>query len=100
MANLQDRLPENILGRFYVDSSCIDCNLCREAAPGFFRRHDEIETSIVYRQPVTPEEIDLAEDALFGCPTDSIGNDGLKAPGDIIPPQQLGNSPCPPAKLK
>ncbi len=78
MANLKDRLPENIRGRFYVDSTCIDCHLCHEAAPGFFRRQDDLGTSIVYRQPVTPEEIDLAEEALSGCPADSIGNDGPK----------------------
>ncbi|MEW6304288.1 MAG: ferredoxin [Verrucomicrobiota bacterium] len=29
----------------------------------------------MYRQPVSPEEIALAEEAR-NCPTDSIGNDG------------------------
>jgi ferredoxin len=32
----------------------------------------------VYRQPVTLEEIALAEEALAICPTDTIGNDGDK----------------------
>ena len=89
MANLQDRLPENIRGRFYVDSSCIDCDLCRETAPGFFRSQDDIGSSVVYRQPVTPEEIELAEEALSGCPADSIGNDGP----DIIEENAQNNPP-------
>lgn len=75
MANLTERKTENIAGRFYVDTSCIDCDLCRETAPDFFRRDDDSGQSIVYRQPETPELIALAEQALDGCPTSSIGND-------------------------
>ena len=77
MANPNDRLPQNVPGRYYVDSSCIDCDLCRSTAPNVFKRDDEIGSSIVYRQPVTQEEVDLAEDARTGCPTESIGNDGM-----------------------
>ena len=42
MPNVEDRLPQNVSGRFYVDSTCIDCDLCRGNAPDFFRRDDEI----------------------------------------------------------
>jgi ferredoxin len=76
MATTTERLPQNIVGRYYVDSSCIDCDLCRNTAPAFFKRDDEIGFSIVHRQPVTPEELALAEEAREGCPTESIGNDG------------------------
>lgn len=79
MASTIERLPQNIVGRYYVDSSCIDCDLCRTTAPAFFTRDDEIGFSIVYRQPVTPEELALAEEARDGCPTESIGNDGDSA---------------------
>ena len=79
MASTIERLPQNIVGRYYVDSSCIDCDLCRTTAPAFFTRDDEIGFSIVYRQPVTPEELALAEEAREGCPTESIGNDGEPA---------------------
>jgi ferredoxin len=75
MANRNDRLAENVPGAFYVDSSCIDCDKCRGEAPQFFRREDEIGFSIVYRQPITPEEINQAEEARLGCPTESIGKD-------------------------
>ena len=64
---------------YYVDSSCIDCDMCRSNAPDFFRRDDEIGMSLVYRQPATPAEIAEADSALEGCPTESIGK------GIIVP---------------
>ena len=76
MANTTERLPQNIAGRYYVDASCIDCDLCRSTAPDFFTRDDDTGFSIVHRQPITPEELALAEEAREGCPTESIGNDG------------------------
>lgn len=75
MAQLTDRKTENIAGRFYVDTTCIDCDLCRGTAPAFYRRDDDTGQSIIYRQPETPEEIDLALEALHECPTESIGDD-------------------------
>ena len=77
MANRNERLPENVPGAYYVDSTCIDCDMCRGNAPQFFRRDDEIGVSIVYKQPVTPEELKEAQEALEDCPTLSIGNDGI-----------------------
>ena len=79
MANHAERLPQNIPGRYYVDANCIDCDLCRATAPGVFARDDEIGFSIVQRQPLTPEEIALAEEAREGCPGEAIGNDGEAA---------------------
>ena len=79
MADKTIRLPQNVPGRYYVDESCIDCDMCRETAPQFFKRDDEIGMSFVYRQPVTAEELTLAEEAKKSCPTDSIGNDGIGA---------------------
>ena len=76
MASTSERLPQNALGRYYVDASCIDCDLCRNTAPEFFKRDDEIGFSVVHRQPVTAEELALAEEAREGCPSESIGNDG------------------------
>jgi len=76
MAEKINRIPQNVAGAYYVDSTCIDCDMCRSTAPNLFQREDEIGLSIVYRQPATSEEIDLAEEAKEGCPTGSIGNDG------------------------
>jgi ferredoxin len=76
MAEKTNRLVQNLPGAFYVDSSCVDCDLCRNTAPDFFKRDEDTGFSFVYRQPVTQEERGLAEEAKQGCPTESIGNDG------------------------
>lgn len=76
MADPQQRTPENVPGAYYVDDSCIDCDLCRSIAPETFRRVDAGGYTAVWRQPATPEEKALAEEAREGCPTDTIGNDG------------------------
>ena len=76
MPEITDRKPENIIGRFYVDSSCIDCDMCRGNAPDFFRRDTATGQSVGYRQPASPEGIALAQEALEGCPPHSIGDDG------------------------
>jgi len=76
MPNRNEKNLGNVPGPFYVDDTCIDCDLCRETAPGSFRRNDEIGLSIVFRQPVTAEELTQAHDALADCPTESIGCDG------------------------
>ena len=71
MANKTDKWTENIGGKFYVDQQCIDCDLCRETAPGFFTRHDEGGYSFVHKQPTTEEEIALCMEALEGCPVEA-----------------------------
>ncbi len=80
MAEKTERLPQNAAGAYYVDSSCIDCDMCRSTAPSVFRRDENIGLSTVHRQPVTPGEVALAEEARTGCPSESIGNDGLAQP--------------------
>ena len=76
MANRNDKTPENVPGAYYVDATCIDCDLCRNVAPQFLTRQDEGGYTYVHRQPSSQEEIALAEEGLRACPTDSIGNDG------------------------
>ncbi len=71
MANLQQRLPENVPGDFFVDSTCIDCDTCSQLAPNIFRDHGD--QCSVYRQPETTEETKLALMSLVACPTGSIG---------------------------
>ena len=71
MANLQLRLPENVPGDFFVDSTCIDCDTCSQLAPSVFRDHGE--QCSVFRQPANDDEIKLAMMALVACPTGSIG---------------------------
>jgi ferredoxin len=79
MADPANKLPENVPGRFYVDDQCIDCDACRETASEFFRRNEDKGYSYVYRQPKTPEEEALCQEAKEGCPVEAIGDDGAAA---------------------
>ena len=72
MARIDERLPENAEGEFYVDASCIDCATCRLVAPTVFGSLDR-DLSYVRRQPATDEERTRALMALVACPTASIG---------------------------
>jgi glyoxylase-like metal-dependent hydrolase (beta-lactamase superfamily II)/ferredoxin len=73
MARLEDRLPDNVPGDYFVDTSCIDCDTCRFVAPAVFSRSAAHEQSVVHRQPRAPEERRRAAMALVACPTSSIG---------------------------
>jgi ferredoxin len=76
MADKSDKRPDNAAGKFYVDSQCIDCDLCRETAPKFFTRNDDGGYSYVFSQPSAQEDVDKCMEALEGCPVDAIGKDG------------------------
>jgi ferredoxin len=76
VADPSDRVPENITGTFYVDSNCIDCDVCRDTAPDNFKRSDEHQYSFVFKQPVTEQELAECEEAMTACPVEAIGNDG------------------------
>ena len=76
MADVANRYPENVPGKFYVDNQCIDCDLCRETAPANFSRNENGGYSFVKQQPSTPEEEAQCVTAMEGCPVTAIGNDG------------------------
>ena len=76
MADREDKNPENVDGKFYVDSMCIDCDLCRETAPDFFTRNEDGGYSFVHAQPRSEEGVALCMEALEGCPVEAIGEDG------------------------
>ena len=80
MAERADKWPENAAGKFYVDEQCIDCDLCRETAPDYFRRSDEGGYSYVFQQPTGDKDIAQCQEALEGCPVDAIGEDGELPP--------------------
>ena len=71
MANLSARLPDNVPGEFYVDSTCIDCDTCRRVAPAVFEEGDG--HSFVRAQPEKSADWRRALMALVACPTASIG---------------------------
>ena len=65
MADIDEKTPLNVPGKFYVDSSCID-----------FGRDDDEGVSYVKKQPDNDEELSACEEALEGCPVEAIGDDG------------------------
>ena len=76
MADFRHRIPQNVPGKFYIDDTCIYCDLCRELVPSVFRYEREWGWASVFHQPASPEELRLALDAAGCCPTNSIGTDG------------------------
>lgn len=76
MAEIENKHSENASGAYYVDDQCIDCDLCRETAPSNFAREDDGGYSVVSKQPVTQEEIDMVKEAMLSCPSEAIGDDG------------------------
>ena len=73
MADEAMKYPDNVPGPFYVDDQCIDCDLCRDAAPANFTRNDGDGHSYVFKQPENDEEVNLCKEALEGCPVEAIG---------------------------
>ena len=76
MASRKDRVAENVAGRFYVDSQCIDCDVCRVTAPLNFQRNEAKGYSYVFRQPENAEENAQCQEAMDSCPVEAIGADG------------------------
>ena len=82
MADRALRVLENVDGPFFVDSTCIDCDTCRQLAPATFA--DQGEYSYVRRQPRSPEEQRAALRALVTCPVGSIGAADKQAAGRAV----------------
>lgn len=76
MADPSDKVADNVPGVYYVDTACIDCDVCRDTAPDNFTRNDDGGYSYVYRQPATADERTLCDEALVSCPVEAIGSDG------------------------
>ena len=76
MADKTQKARENVPGGWFVDATCIDCDLCRETAPANFVRQDAEGYSYVYKQPDDPAEEAACLAAMEECPVEAIGNDG------------------------
>jgi ferredoxin len=88
MARIEQRVAQNVPGRFYVEWSCIYCELCAQMAPTVFREFEPQGWAFVFHQPSTPEEARAAMEAVESCPTESIGFDGDRFDWSSIPPGQ------------
>ena len=81
MPDPENRWPDNVPGRYFVDRECIDCDLCRTSAPGNFSRSED-GYSFVSAQPQGAQEARDCEQARLDCPVAAIGllDDALPAP--------------------
>lgn len=79
-ADVNAKVPDNEPGRYYVDTQCIDCDVCRDVAPDNFTRNAKAGYSFVIKQPESPREEALCQEALISCPVDAIGDDGDSGP--------------------
>src|SRR5437879_2227234 len=82
MANPKKRVPENVPGDFFVDSTCIDCDTCRQIATQIFG--EAAESAFVHQQPHTMADRRSALHALVSCPTGSIGSLGDNSPKTVM----------------
>src|SRR5262245_60553905 len=82
MANVRKRVPEDVPGDFFVDTTCIDCDTCRQLAPAVFAEGPG--HAFVHRQPATPPDRRRALHALVSCPTGSIGSRGGDRPQSVL----------------
>src|SRR4051812_13000630 len=82
MANIRKSVPENVPGDFFVDSTCIDCDTCRQLTPAVFG--EAPGHAFVHSQPGTSEDRRRALQALVCCPTGSIGTLGDDRPQFVM----------------
>ncbi len=77
MADKSDKLPENVPGKWYVDTTCVPCHTCMEVdgADKFLKYNDDETYVYFYRQP-SEDEQDIAQESAEVCPTEAIGSDG------------------------
>ena len=76
MADSDDKVADNVAGKWYVDSNCIDCDVCRTTAPNNFEANEDEGFSYVSKQPENDEEIEQCEEAMESCPVEASGDDG------------------------
>ena len=72
---LPAKFEENAPGRYSVNTECIDCDLCRQSAPGNFVRETAKGHSYVAIQPENACEEAQCQEALEACPVDAIAAD-------------------------
>lgn len=82
MADRKKIVRENVDGDFFVDTTCIDCDTCRQIAPGSFK--DAGNYSYVWEQPDSAQARRRATQALLACPTGSIGCDSNNNAAEVM----------------
>ena len=76
MAVKDNKVPENVPGKYYVDDQCTACAVCDGTAPENFITNDDGSHSYVKKQPENDEEEAACKEAMEACPAEAIGDDG------------------------
>ena len=76
MADNTDKVADNVDGPWFVDTNCIDCDLCRQTAPDNFERNEDEGYTYISKQPANADEEQACHDAIDECPVEAIGDDG------------------------
>jgi ferredoxin len=71
-----NKTPQNVEGRFYVDTHCINCSLCSEIAPDIFATNHHEGYEYVRKQPQNEAEHQRVAEAMGLCPARSIQDSG------------------------
>ncbi len=69
---MAEKIPQNVHGRFYVDTHCINCSLCTEIAPGLFATNHDQGYEYLKKQPQNATEHKLVAEAISLCPANAI----------------------------
>ncbi len=70
------KIPENVDGRFYVDTHCINCSLCPAIAPDIFATNHDEGFEYIKKQPQNKTERTLVAEAIRLCPANAIQDNG------------------------
>lgn len=78
MADKSIKVPENVPGPWYVDTTCTPCRTCMEVAGAdtLLKWNDDETYVYFHKQPEGDAELSIAEETLAVCPTAAIGKDG------------------------
>jgi len=66
------KIPQNVNGRFYIDTHCINCSLCPEIAPDIFATNHDDGYEYIKKQPQNTTEFELIAEAISLCPANAI----------------------------
>lgn len=70
------KIKQNVEGRFYVNTHCINCSLCPEIAPDIFATNHDLGHEYVQKQPQNAAEHRLMAEAINLCPANAIQDNG------------------------
>lgn len=75
MADRDSKAPQNVAGKYYVDTNCIGCGQCADVAADYFVEGEDGGFYVV-AQPTSADGEAACEKASANCPVEAIGNDG------------------------